>query len=247
MNKDELLKRLHLKEDKMLVSNILDKYIKYDKTGISTHTNFLDLRTLVVVENILKYAKIKYNVYKTNDNCEKSIIYFGTYDNYVSIYKMDVFELKHPDILGTLFSVGFNNETIGDIFVFDDSVYITNLTKLNTFLESSLFLIKNRKVSPYLTNELPLIVDKYDIIKVIVPSYRLDVFVSKLANLSRVDSSKYISSKLVYINNELITNTNKIVKMNDIISIRKVGKFIILEELYISKKDNFVVSIGKYI
>ena len=61
---DEILKRVQKKEDKMLVSNILDKYLKYDKTGVSTYTNFLDIRMLEITENVLRYLKADYHVYK---------------------------------------------------------------------------------------------------------------------------------------------------------------------------------------
>lgn len=44
MNKDDILKTVLNKEDKILVSNVLDKYKKYEKTNISTYTNFLDMR-----------------------------------------------------------------------------------------------------------------------------------------------------------------------------------------------------------
>ena len=34
IDKDSLLKRVNKKEDKVLIKSILDKYIKYEKTGI---------------------------------------------------------------------------------------------------------------------------------------------------------------------------------------------------------------------
>lgn len=246
MNKDEILKRVQKKEDKMLVSNILDKYLKYDKTGISTYTNFLDIRTLEIAENILKYLKVDYKVYKPNEVCEKSIIYFGDYESFITIYKIDIKDIKHSDVLGTLFSIGLDNDTIGDIIIEDDCIYITNLTRLNVFLESSLYVIKNRKVKLNETNEINASREKFITLKVTVPSYRLDVFIGKLAHLSRTAAAKYIIDKMVLVNYSETTNTNKILKIGDIISIRKVGKFILSEEILKSKKDNYVVEVKKY-
>ncbi len=57
INKDLILKSA-LSKDRVLVSSILDKYIKYDKTGINTYSNFLDERELKVVTDILKRNKI---------------------------------------------------------------------------------------------------------------------------------------------------------------------------------------------
>lgn len=246
MDKEIILKRVQKKEDKMLVSNILDKYLKYDKTGISTYTNFLDIRTLEITENILKYIKADYQVYKPDEACEKSIIYFGDYENFITVYKIDIKDMQHSDVLGTLFSIGLDNDTIGDIIVEDDCIYITNLTRLNMFLESSLYIMKNRKVKLYEVSEINASREKFEILKVTVPSYRLDVFIGKLAHLSRGAASKYINNKMVLVNYSETTNTNKILKIGDIISIRKVGKFILSEEILKSKKDNYVVEIKKY-
>ncbi len=246
MDKEIVLKRVQKKEDKMLVSNILDKYLKYDKTGISTYTNFLDIRMLEVSENILRHLKIDYHVYKPNEICEKSIIYFGDYEDFVTIYKIDINDIVHSDVLGTLFSIGLDNDTIGDIIIEDECIYITNLTRLNVFLESSLYTIKNRKVKLYTVNEIIASREKFITLTVTVPSYRLDVFISKLAHLSRGSASKYISDKMILVNYSEVTNANKILKIGDIISIRKVGKFILSEEILKSKKDNYVVEIKKY-
>ena len=246
MNKDEILKRVQKKEDKMLVSNILDKYLKYDKTGVSTYTNFLDIRMLEITENVLRYLKADYHVYKPDEACEKSIIYFGDYENFVTIYKIDVKDIEHSDVLGTLFSIGLDNDTIGDIIIEEDYIYITNLTRLNVFLESSLYIIKNRKVKLNEVTEIIASREKFITLKVTVPSYRLDVFIGKLAHLSRGNASKYISDKMVLVNYSETTNTNKILKIGDIISIRKIGKFILSEEILKSKKDNYVVEVKKY-
>ncbi|MBQ2409570.1 MAG: hypothetical protein II309_09075, partial [Bacilli bacterium] len=114
INKGEILKRIMDKEDKIIVSNILDKYIKYNKTNISTYTNFLDQRKLKLVEDTLKYLKIDYNIYINNDYLEKAIIYFGEYEDFIPIYQIDG-KFEHKDILGTLFSLGLDYDLIGDI------------------------------------------------------------------------------------------------------------------------------------
>ena len=135
LNKSEVLKNIRDKEDKVVVSNTIDKYIKYEKSGISTYTNFLDPRKLSLIESILKNQKIKYNVYKPNEFLEKSIIFFGDYEDFITIFQIDG-SFKHKDILGTLFSLGLDFDTIGDIIIEDDYAYITNLTRLNEVIAS---------------------------------------------------------------------------------------------------------------
>ena len=180
---------------KTLVKNVLDKYKKYEKTNISTYTNFLDMREYKLVTDILKRLKIEFNTYVSSVECEKSIIYFGEYEDFVSIYKISIDSITHKDILGTLFSIGYVPNIIGDIFVHKDKVYLTNLTRLNSFLETNLYMIKNKRVELEKVDELEVNEDRFIDLKIVIPSYRLDVIVSKLAHLSRSDVNKYIKDK----------------------------------------------------
>ena len=43
MDKFQFLKNIKNKDDRVIISNVLDKYEKYNNTGIFTYTNFLDL------------------------------------------------------------------------------------------------------------------------------------------------------------------------------------------------------------
>lgn len=246
MDNLNILKNLS-KEDTVLVKNVIDKYNKHDKTGINTYTNFLDIRQFKIVSNALNRLKIDYNVYKANIECEKSIIYFGDYDDFITIYKIENNgDIKHKDILGTLFNIGYDIDMIGDIFADKDNIYFTNLTRLNSYLEDNLYMIGNNYIKLEKTNEIILKEDRFIDITIVIPSYRLDVIVSKLAHMSRNDTEKYIKDKLVLVNCEIITEHKKIINIGDIISIRKVGKFFIHEELSKSRKDNYFVCVKKY-
>ena len=174
----------------------------------------------------------------------KSIIYFGDYDNYVTIYKIDG-KFSHNEILGTLFSLGLDHYTIGDIIVCDDCFFLTNLTRLNSLIENNLYEINNVRVFPKKVDNIIVTKERFTNFNIIVPSYRIDCIVSKLANMGRNETIKFINNGLVLINYNEISH-KKMVKENDIISIRKVGKFIIGKEEKRTKKDNIVLSIKKY-
>ena len=245
INKGEILKRIMDKEDKIIVSNILDKYIKYNKTNISTYTNFLDQRRLKLVEDTLKYLKIDYNIYINNDYLEKAIIYFGEYEDFITIYQIDG-KFEHKDILGTLFSLGLDYDLIGDIVVEENYVYFTSLTRLNDLIDNNFNMIKNKYIKPKKVNEMIITKDKFNNFNIIISSMRLDCIVSKLANLGRNDAVKYINDGFVLLNYKECKNIKKQVFEGDIISIRKVGKFKIRNEEKKTKKDNILLNISKY-
>ena len=245
INKGEILKRIMDKEDKIIVSNILDKYIKYNKTNISTYTNFLDQRRLKLVEDTLKYLKIDYNIYINNDYLEKAIIYFGEYEDFITIYQIDG-KFEHKDILGTLFSLGLDYDLIGDIVVEENYAYFTSLTRLNDLIDNNFIMIKNKYIKPKKVNEMIITKDKFNNFNIIISSMRLDCIVSKLANLGRNDAVKYINDGFVLLNYKECKNIKKQVFEGDIISIRKVGKFKIRNEEKKTKKDNILLNISKY-
>lgn len=245
INKGEILKRIMDKEDKIIVSNILDKYIKYNKTNISTYTNFLDQRRLKLVEDTLKYLKINYNIYINNDYLEKAIIYFGEYEDFITIYQIDG-KFEHKDILGTLFSLGLDYDLIGDIVVEENYAYFTSLTRLNDLIDNNFNMIKNKYIKPKKVNEMIITKDKFNNFNIIISSMRLDCIVSKLANLGRNDAVKYINDGFVLLNYKECKNIKKQVFEGDIISIRKVGKFKIRNEEKKTKKDNILLNISKY-
>ena len=87
---------------------------------------------------------------------------------------------------------------------------------------------------------------KYFDYQITTNSMRLDSLISKLSNLSRKDSQDKIINKEVLLNQQEVTKSTIIVNENDIISIRKIGKFKIDKIIGISKKNKLIVNIKKY-
>ena len=234
------------KEDKILIASIQDKYKKHIKTGISTYTNYINDIKLDKIIKYLDNQKIKYNVYKPYSFLEKNIIYFGEYDNYVTIYKSVITtDIKHSDILGKLFSIGIDNDLIGDIIVEDGYFYYTNLTRLNDY--NSLTIIKNEPIKLEVVDEIILNKEHTKTIEIIINSMRLDNIVSRITNLSRGDSTKLINDKMVLINLEEPNRSNIIIKKGDILSIRKYGRYKISDIKRKTNKEKIILEIIKYI
>lgn len=61
---DKDLKTYYTKEEKILISNIIDKYEQYQKTGKSTCSNFLNPVNLNLIILYLEYKKIPYSIYE---------------------------------------------------------------------------------------------------------------------------------------------------------------------------------------
>ena len=227
---------------------IQDKYNKYNSTGIDTCSNFLNLEKLKIVTKYLDSKKIEYHIYEPYDFLEKKIIYFGEYLDYVTIYKATIPDkINHSNILGTLFSLGISDDIIGDIFVEDGYFYYTNLTRMNQFIEDNLTRISNYPVKLKRVDEIILNKDHFKELNVLVSSKRLDNVVSKIINKSRRQIDEMIANKEILLNYEEIKNGNKILNDNDILSIRRHGKYKIVCEDGITKRNNIVLKLVKYV
>ena len=236
------------KDDKFLLSNILDKYNKYLKTGKPTYSNFLNSYQLSIVERFLKNKKINYSIYSEYSFLEKTIIYFGDYDNFITKYKVNFSDsITHQQILGTLFSLGLKEDVIGDIIVEDGYFYYFSLTRLNNFLEDNFNMINNQVIKLEVVCEITL--KKEHLLKndILVSSMRVDTIVCRIINKSRSFVNEMISNKLIFLNYSLLKNCSVSLKENDIISIRRFGKYKIGIKRGISKKDNIILEVIKYV
>ena len=68
---------------------------------------------------------------------------------------------------------------------------------------------------------------KVEEMNIIVPSLRLDNFVSDLARTSRSKAVQIIDSERVFINGQNETKASKQVKLGDVITIRGKGRFVV--------------------
>lgn len=235
------------KSEKILISNILDKYKIFLKTGISQSTNFLNPYEVTLVTRVLDYENISYQVVSVHDFCEKSVLIFGKDIHPITIYKIFFKgKITHSDILGTLFSIGYEPEIIGDIFVEEGYFYLTNLTRLNKFLEENFYQIKHELISLTKVDEIVLVRERFSKFFLIISSRRIDHIVSLLSKCSRQEGSKLIEHGDVLLNyKEVVNGTIQLVE-GDIFSIRKVGKFKLSKFLRNTKKQKEIVEIWKY-
>ncbi len=240
----EILQKIQDKEDKLLLSLVLDKYHHYEKTNLSCYSNFLNEREVQFLENLLSSLKIPYQIYKPNASCEKSILYFGTYQDFISFYKIPILK-THREVLGSLFASGFSHSMIGDIFMGENEVYLTNLEKYDFLLETSFTKIGSQKITLQKIHKLPEIERKYQELTLLVPSLRTDLILSRILKQSRKKTEEYQKEKRVLVNYKEIS-PKKLLKEKDILSIEKQGKLRI-EEITQTSHGKWQVKLKKYL
>ena len=267
MDKLQLLKDYKKQEDKMCLSQVLDK-IEFSKTRDKIEcTDFLDMYQVSLVENF--FRKIKFENYQLYGGYQESerkiaIIYPEKYDekmlqkNYGKIVKVvrvilpeeEKGKYSHRNYLGGIVKLGLKREKVGDILVFEDGADIITIQDFAEILKQqlpSLTRFENSNIEIKEIQELRKREVNMETIKIIVPSLRLDNFVSDLAKTSRNKASQIIEQERVFINGQNETKTSKQIKLNDIITIRGKGRFVVKEFSGTTRSGRTVVVIEKYI
>ncbi len=159
-------------------------------------------------------------------------------------YNNKFYQINHRQVLGTLMSLGIEREVIGDIILKDNIIYIYLIKEMSDFIKENLKVIAKTSLE---FNESNDILDKScnEINKIInVASLRLDAVISKVLNISREESSEIIKNGFVLLNHLECTNSSKILKESDLLSIRKFGRITIYETINVSKKNRINLHVG---
>lgn len=267
MNKQELLKDYKKQEDKICLSQVLDKIEFAEKRGKLETTDFLDMYQISLVENFLR--KIKYENYKLYGGYEeaerKILIAFPEKfnedmlkKNYPKMLKVIKIELpeeeynkySHRNYLGGIVKLGLKREKVGDILVSNDGADIITVSDFAEVLNQELPSLTRFENSKITINELDNLRKKevkVEEVKIIVPSLRLDNIVSDLAKTSRSKAVGIIEQERVFVNGQNETKPSKQIKLNDIITIRGKGRFIVKEFTGTTRSGRTVILIEKYI
>jgi RNA-binding protein YlmH len=226
----------------------LDKIKHYDENTVTT-TMFLTKTEQKQIKNQLKYT-VDFSIDGGYSNFERGRAYINTEIGSISCFKINLkstfSSLSHQNILGSLLALNIKRETIGDIIAEESVFYI--ISELDSFILQEFTSIGNA----------PLILEKIDgrsfkrqesleEHKAFIDSLRLDLVVSKIIKGSRKDATFLIETELVQLNHTSVTKTSKTVQENDIISIRKKGRFKILNTQKTSKKGKIILIYGKFI
>ena len=230
-----------MKSDVYKINNAVEKI----KTG--KNTQFLGGRELKIVTGKLK--KNEYNVYYPYKDSEKVMLYTGKVPK-VKLFKIYTVEnIRHQDILGSLFALNIDSSYFGDIVLYNDYYYVFVSEDLALYIKDNLKMVGNKKVSleEVDLNVLDNYERNYEEKEIIVSSLRIDNIISGIINTSRKVALDKIKNKEVVVNYEVMNKNSYILKENDIFSIRRYGKYKFVGIVKSTKKNNFIVRYLKYI
>ena len=267
MEKQEILNTYKRQEDKMLLAQVLDKINMMTKSQKLETTDFLDMYQISVVETFLKKINFEnYVLYGGFSDAERKILIVfpdkftiemieKNYSKFIKIVRVELSEEEkgkyaHRNYLGGIVKLGLKREKVGDILVFDDGADILTVSDFADILRTELGTLtrfQNSKIICLELNNIRVREIKVEEVKIIVPSLRLDNFVSDLARTSRSKAAEIISQERVFINGRNETKASKQIKKDDIITIRGKGRFVVKDFVGNTRSGRTVVQVEKYV
>lgn len=210
-------------------------------------TFFLDPREQELLKSKLK--KNEYKIYKPYKDSEKNIFYNKDIPE-VILYEIKCGkELKHQEILGSIYALNISSELFGDILIIDNHYYVYILSIARNYFENYFLKVGNNNIE-LIERDLSLLSDyerDYEELELNVSSERIDTVISTLINTSRNIIKDKQKDKEILVNYELVKDISKVFKPGDIFSIRRYGKYKYIGIKKITKSNHYIVVIYKYI
>ena len=267
MDKQQLLKEYKKQEDKMCLSQLLDKIELSRNRQKIEYTDFLDMYQVALVENFFRKIKFEnYELYGGYKEAERkiTIIYPDKYNeemlkkNYSKILKVvkiilpeeEKGKYSHRNYLGGIVKLGLKREKVGDIIVSKEGAEIIALTDFSKILSQQLPSLTRFNDSRIIEKEIDeLEVQEVNIeeVKIIVPSLRMDNIVSDLIRTSRSKAVEVIRQERVFVNGQNETKPSKMIKIGDKITVRGKGRFVVKQIEGTTRSGRTVLVIEKFV
>lgn len=257
MNKKEFLNEFNY-GDKEFLGSIYDKYILASKTNKNVFVNeFLTPRIWNKLYNICTNSQVNIAFWSSYEECERKLVMFYTeylYDQFpVNILKIKnksnkFVTLTHRDYLGALMSLGIKREKLGDLVVRENVCYVPVLQDVSQYIIYNLDTIAKAscEVEIFSEEDIQFPNPIFKELNILTTSMRLDCIVSALTCESRSESCDIIQKGKVFLNYEEEIKKDRLVKENDILSIRRCGKFKIKNQYGSTQKDRLKIKVLKF-
>lgn len=156
-------------------------------------------------------------------------------------------DLSHRDFLGAIMNLGIERSKIGDILLKENEGYVFCDDVISDYIVDSLVKIKHTNVKGEVIIPTELQIQPNFIeIQGTVTSIRLDAVISTAFKTSRSQITGYIEGGKVFVNGKETLSNSYILKDNDVVSVRGMGKFIFVGTSYQTKKGRYSIQIKRY-
>ena len=156
--------------------------------------------------------------------------------------------VEHRNILGAVHNLGINFNRFGDIIVLGNEVYIFVDDEIADYIAME-FTKAGRVNLDFQRVDLTevKIEKKYEDFEIVSSSFRIDSIVAKITNKSRSKVKEFLEQDFIKLNHVILRNGEKTCTTDDIISIRKYGRFVVKDYRQNKKSLKYRITISKLV
>ncbi|WP_407268040.1 RNA-binding protein [Radiobacillus sp. PE A8.2] len=247
------------KEEHPFIDQVLTWKDEVERTYQPKLSDFLHPREQAIFASVIgNNDELSWSIYGGDEQAERKRAILAPYYEQIETddYSITLLQaefpdkfvtLTHPDVLGAFLSLGIKRKKLGDLIVDDGIVQIVLASEIESYVEMNLTSIKNAKVS-FKEQPLSALLDKketWESNDTTISSLRLDVFVKEVYRISRQQAANYIQKGLVKVNFQIIENPAFQIEVDDLISVRGLGRSALTEIHGLSKKDKWKITFKK--
>ena len=156
--------------------------------------------------------------------------------------------VEHRNILGAVHNLGINFNRFGDIIVLENEVYIFVDDEIADYIAME-FTKAGRVNLDFQRVDLTevKIEKKYEDFEIVSSSFRIDSIVAKITNKSRSKVKEFLEQDFIKLNHVILRNGEKTCSPEDIISIRKYGRYVVKSYTQNKKSLKYRITISKLV
>ncbi|MGN0460526.1 MAG: YlmH/Sll1252 family protein [Ruminococcus sp.] len=241
-------------DNDILISRISDLYYLACERNKPTFTQFLNEQEIsVCIEGLKSFGITDYSFYGGYDNSQRKILGFFARDD---DFPLSIIEFKyrkqdalnHRQFMGTILSTGLKRSVVGDIICLEGVTYVFILSSQADYVMSQVDRVARVGVKSKIINLSDFdYTPRFSYKEYSVSSLRLDNIVAVITGLSREKTRNLILGGNVFVNYLQQDNISGKINTQDVLSIRKYGKFILEDLCGQTKKGRYKIIIKQYI
>lgn len=246
-------------EEKEFIDQVLNWIDYVDKNYAGKLTDFLDPGEQYIVQSIIgKERSCRVQFFggaKQSERC-RAFLHPDYYEPAEEDFQITLFEiiypekfvtLTHPEILGSLMSLGLSRGKYGDILIKNKQIQFFSASEVADYIRTNYMTVGKTKIQLQVKPMSESIVTDELMTEhsVTVSSLRLDTVLSQAGRMSRQKVQTLIGQGLVKVNWTTVDSPSFPLKEGDLISARGIGRIRLITVGDKTKRDKWKITLGK--
>jgi putative S4 domain-containing protein len=157
-------------------------------------------------------------------------------------------KVEHRNILGAVHNLGINFNRFGDIIVLENEIYIFVDDEIADYIAMEFTKAGRVNLDFQRVDLIEVKIEKkYEDFEIVSSSFRIDSIVAKITNKSRSKVKEFLEQDFIKLNHVILRNGEKTCTPDDIISIRKYGRYVVKGYTQNKKSLKYRITISKLV